>query len=222
MEINYKIIRSARSTISLEISQEGALIVRAPHRANENYIKRLLQEKSNWINKRTAQALQRKNAFRHKEFINGESFLYLGASYCLRITNETDLSLNEKGEFLLPRIIIPLARPFILKWYRLSAKRIITERTNIYTKQLNLKYGKIKISGANTRWGSCSGKNNLNFTWRLVMAPLEIIDYVVVHEIIHIIEKNHSKDFWDKVASVLPDFYKKRKWLRDNGHLLNI
>ena len=222
MEINYKIIRSARSTISIEISPEGALIVRAPYKASEKRIKELLMEKTSWINNKITEARQRKNAFRHKEFIEGEKFLYLGASYNLRITNENELALNEKGEFLLPRRIIPLARPFILKWYKISAKRIITERTNIYTKQLDLKYGKIKISNANSRWGSCSGKNNLNFTWRLIMAPLEIIDYVVVHEIIHIIEKNHSKDFWNKVSAVLPDYYTKRRWLHDNGHMLNV
>ncbi len=222
METDYKTIRSSRSTIALEINQDGTLIVRAPYRASENYISALLQEKSNWIKKKTAEALQKKNSFRRKEFIDGEKFLYLGNTYSLRITNERNLSINIKGEILLPKSIIPLARPYIIKWYIRSAREIITERTDIYAKRLNLKYGKIKISGANTRWGSCSGKNNLNFTWRLIMAPLEIIDYVIIHEITHIIEKNHSRDFWKRVAATIPDYHKKRKWLHANSHLLNI
>lgn len=222
MEINYKIIRSSRSTIALEIKQDGTLIVRAPYKASENYINALFQEKSNWINKKTDEALQKKNSFRRKEFINGEKFLYLGNTYSLRITNEPNLSINGKGEILLPKSIIPLARPYMIKWYIRSARETITERTDIYANQLNLKYGKIKISSANTRWGSCSGKNNLNFTWRLIMAPLEIIDYVVIHEITHIVEKNHSSNFWNKVARIIPDFKKRRQWLHTNGFLLNI
>lgn len=222
MEINYKIIRSSRSTIALEISQEGALVVRTPYRASEGYINALLREKSNWINKKITEALQKKNSFRRKEFIDGEKFLYLGNTYSLRIANESNLSINGKGEILLPKSIIPLARPYMIKWYIRSAREIITERTDIYAKRLNLKYGKIKISSANTRWGSCSGKNDLNFTWRLIMAPLEIIDYVIIHEITHIVEKNHSSDFWNKVSHIIPDFKKRRQWLHANGFLLNV
>ncbi len=222
MEIKYSLVRSGRKTIALEVKSSGVLIVRAPYRANSDFIENLVQKKTRWITQKIQEALSKKNAFRRKNFTEGEKILYLGKERDLIITDGNELSINEKGEFLLPRKIIPLAAFFISNWYKRSAKRIIKERTDLYVCRLGLSYGKIKITGAKSRWGSCSYGNNLNFSWRLVMAPLEIIDYVVVHEITHLVEKNHSKNFWDKVAAIIPDFYEKRKWLRDNGHLLDI
>ena len=82
---------------------------------------------------------------------------------------------------------------------------------------MELKYDKIIITGAMKRWGSCSSKGNLNFAWRLVMAPIDIIDYVVVHELSHIVHRNHSKRFWEQVETIFPDYKIKRKWLKEYG-----
>lgn len=100
------------------------------------------------------------------------------------------------------------------------ASAIIPQRVELYSQQTGIKYNKIRISNARRRWGSCSAKGNLNFSWRLALAPLEVIDYVVVHELAHIIHKNHSKKFWKLVAAIYPNYKLCRKWLRDKGRLL--
>lgn len=99
-------------------------------------------------------------------------------------------------------------------------KEKITERVQWYSELTGIKYSKIKINKAKTRWGSCSSKGSLNFNYRLYFAPLEILDYVVVHELSHIREMNHSKKFWNRVELVIPDYKKRRKWLRTEGKKL--
>jgi hypothetical protein len=96
------------------------------------------------------------------------------------------------------------------------------ERVAYYSRQLSLFQEGIKITSAHYRYGSCSSKNRLSFTWRLVMAPLAVIDYIIIHELIHIKVKNHSKAFWDSVGTVMPDFRTHKRWLKENGHSLKL
>jgi hypothetical protein len=90
-----------------------------------------------------------------------------------------------------------------------------------YARLYNFHYQKIRLSSARTRWGSCSARGTLSFTWRLIMSPPEIIDYVVIHELAHTIHHNHSPQFWGLVGSILPDYAEKRKWLKHNSHLFH-
>lgn len=101
-----------------------------------------------------------------------------------------------------------------MKWYKEKAKEILTERMEHYSKVTGWNYSKLSITNAQTRWGSCSHKNRINFSLRLIIMPLPVIDYVVVHELAHIVEKNHSRAFWDLVASMIPDHKHKRKELQ--------
>ncbi|MCD4704821.1 M48 family metallopeptidase [bacterium] len=103
-----------------------------------------------------------------------------------------------------------------------TAYKIISQRVRYYSSLSGFKYNKIKITKAKKRWGSCSYRNNLNFPMRLGLAPLEVIDYVAIHELCHIKEKNHSQKFWNEVEKLMPDYQKQRAWLKKNGHLLNI
>ena len=109
-----------------------------------------------------------------------------------------------------------------MAWYKGKAKAYIEERVRHYSGVLNLYPEHVRIGSARSRWGSCSHKNHLSFTWRLIMAPHSVIDYVVIHELAHIKEKNHSNRFWNLVEEIVPDYGTHRKWLRKKGHLLNI
>ena len=100
-----------------------------------------------------------------------------------------------------------------------KARRILTERTEYYKQILNVDYTKIRIAEQKTRWGSCSGRGVISYNWRLILMPDMILDYVVVHELCHLIEMNHSKAFWNLVGTVLPDYQKRRAWLKENGML---
>ena len=104
--------------------------------------------------------------------------------------------------------------------YIAIARDIFTRKTEYYARIMGISYGRIAIREQNTRWGSCSSKGNLNFNWRLILAPEEVLDYVVVHELAHRREMNHSRAFYAVVESVLPDYRRARKWLKENGHTL--
>ncbi len=103
-----------------------------------------------------------------------------------------------------------------------KAREKITERCRYFSDLIGLKPSKIRITGARGRWGSCGIRGTLNFTWRLILVPDDILDYVVVHELTHLVVRNHSKRFWDKVERIVPDLRGRRRWLRGNGHLLAI
>lgn len=209
-----KLFRSRRRTIGLEITHDAKLVVRAPHRVSLEYIQNVLFRKADWILRKQIQAKERKAQNPPKRFIEGESFYYLGRTYQFKLTDVDAINLTDCLEF--PKIFISDARQHLIQWYRLQAYEKIKERVDYYSKITGLVYSKIKISDAAKRMGSCSAQGNLNFSWRLIMAALENIDYVVVHELIHLDERNHSRNFWEKVGAILPDYREKDSWLKQN------
>lgn len=216
-----KIIRSKRRTVALEITPDADLVVRAPIKADLTYINALITKKIHWITSK--QKLVRENyaKIKPKEFVNGESFLYLGKSYSLKVTDEyKNIVLDDY--LYLPRRMQTKAKEHLIDWYKTEALKKVTQRVNWYSNLTGLKYKSIKITDAQKRWGSCSGKGGLCFSWRLIMSPLSVLDYVVVHELAHIAEKNHSSSFWSKVKIIMPYYEKEYRWLRENGNMLNI
>ena len=156
-------------------------------------------------------------------------FLYLGKEISLRIVSaEGPRRGNKKpalvmdGFFKLTKSVQSRAASLFETWYKKQARTVLTERVEFFARECGFNVKKIRISSARTRWGSCSTKGTLSFTWRLVMAPLEVIDYVVVHELCHLKELNHSKVFWSQVGVILPDYKLRRKWLKDNGAVLRL
>ena len=158
-------------------------------------------------------------------FLPGEKFLYLGEWYPLEIQEsgfeETPLKLAF-GKFILHCDPTVEARNLFSLWYKKEAKAKITERVNDYSRRFQLFPEGIKITSARLRWGSCSRDNRLSFSWRIIMASLPVIDYILIHELCHIREKNHSRKFWAYLESVFPDYKEHKHWLRENGHLLQL
>jgi len=217
-----KIIRSKRKTIALQITDNATLIVKAPLETNEEVINKVITKHLRWIEKKKNEVLSRDPQFTKKEFLNGEGFLYLGKSYKLYIVNEQDMPLKFDNAYFLLKDYQPMAKQLFINWYKEKAYEKISERVQWYARKRGFTYNKISITDANIRWGSCSPKGNLNFSWRLIMAPLSVIDYVVVHELAHLEQKNHSKAFWNIVKMLLPDYEKSKDWLKNNGYLLKI
>ncbi len=216
----YEVRRTNRKTIAIQITEEGKLIVKAPLDASDEVIRRVVLKNRKWIESKLKEVLSRPRAGK-KEFVNGESFLYLGRPYKLHIVENQEEPLRFENGFYLSKKFLHCAREVFIAWYKEAALEKISQRVEFYAKMAGLKYGRIRITDAQRRWGSCSG-NNLNFSWRLIMAPLSAIDYVVVHELAHIEEKNHSKRFWRKVQSLMPDYEKYHQWFKENGHLLKL
>jgi predicted metal-dependent hydrolase len=216
-----KIVRSKRKTIALTVTPEANLVIRAPFKTPLNYINELIEKNLSWINKKI-QEIKSRPPVAAKNFIDGENFLYLGDTYKLKIVDKAKKLFSFEDEFILDKNYQPIARNLFINWYKKEAKKVISQRVRFYSKITGLKYKKIRITNANSRWGSCSAKSNLNFTWRLIMAPLLVIDYVVIHELVHLEQRNHSQKFWQKVKTILPDYKTSNKWLKNNGYLLKI
>jgi hypothetical protein len=215
-----KIIRSRRKTITLSVSPDATLTVRAPLWLSLAYIKSLVFKKRFWIDKKKKQVLRRGGMVKNKEFVEGEEFFYLGERYKLRICDSGEIKLL--GNLYFPVKYLCDARAKMIQWYKDRAREIILERAGFYSKITGWKFKSISVNGAERRWGSCGANGRINFSFRLAMAPPEVIDYVVTHELAHIPEKNHSARFWAKVGTVLPDYKARRKWLRENERNLKI
>ncbi len=223
MKIN-KIIRSNRKTIAFEISDDATLLIRAPWSITDEAIERIVIKNHKWINKKRKEVLSRDLSYSQKSFVNGEKFLYLGRVHSLKIVKNNDLDedLILCGNYFFLKEAVLNREDVFLKWYKKAAYQVVLERAGKYSQQCGLVYNRVKISNAKKRWGSCSLSGNLNFSYRLIMAPLEVIDYVVIHELMHLLEKNHSKSFWSKVGMYMPDYKKHRNWLKRNGYLLRL
>ncbi len=217
-----KIIRSKRKTIALQITDDGTLIVRTPFAADRETIMAVILKHKRWIDKKKREIEARNPKFSSREFANGEDFLYLGKYYKLEIPNEQKVPLIFYDGFYLSKEALPQAREVFIEWYKKAAYEKILERVELYLQKTRLKYKEVKITNAQKRWGSCSHSGNLNFPWRLVMAPLPVIDYIVIHELVHLKVKNHKRTFWTKVKELMPDYEKFEDWLKKNSYLLKL
>ena len=217
-----RIVRTNRKTISIRVLDDGTVEVRAPSHVSYNVISKMIAKKESWIKKKIEEVKSREPPFKEKEFVNGEDFLYLGKHYRLKIVENQDVPLKLQGYFLLSKKYLSNAREIFVDWYKVKAYEKISERALYYSHMMGLKYNKLNITNAQHRWGSCSPKGNINFSWRLIMAPINAIDYVVVHELVHLRIKNHTKKFWNAVRVVMPDYRARSEWLKENGYLLRI
>lgn len=217
-----EIIRTKRKTIALIVERDGRLIVRAPLRAKEESIRDFLKQKEKWVLRKQAEVKSFYPPFVPKEYVNGEGFRFLGQIYKLQIIEDKQPKLYLNGNFRLAQSALPRAEAVFEKWYRKQAHEVLTGRVHWYAAKHGFQYKQVKITSARTRWGSCNSARTLSFSWRLVMAPMPVIDYVVIHELVHLQVRNHSKKFWSRVGVIMPDYEQKIEWLEKNGHLLNL
>jgi predicted metal-dependent hydrolase len=216
-----KIIRSRRRTIALEVTPAATVIVRAPIRTSTEYIEEVIQKKSSWI-LRKMDEVKRRPLSPHHEYAEGELFLFLGRSYPLHFVENRSITIERSDRLNVSRTLIPDIRNQLKYWYREEAHKEIQARCMWFSLKTGHVPATIRITDARQRWGSCTLKGGLSFSWRLIQAPAEIVDYVVVHELVHIDQPDHSKKFWAKVRKIMPEYERRRNWLKDNEWLLKI
>ena len=215
----HQIIRSNRKTLSLSINENSDLIVRAPQRVSDDEIQKFISEKSDWIDKK-----QRLIKARLKDSENHHlnlQCLYLGSLYPLKIDNNNVKPISFNGHMFTianvnrEEISLPLK-----SWYKKRFIEVALPRLSYFSDKHKLKFNQVRVKEQKTLWGSCSSKNNINLNYLLIMAPMKVIDYVIVHELVHTIHKNHSSKFWHKVETIMPNYKDARKWLKENGYRL--
>ena len=211
---DYTIIRNKkRKRVVISITPENTVKVSAPNWIAKSRIIEFVEEKSDWIQKH----LKKNKLKKPKPSFTGnhtDEFYYLGSPITLKKILEI---ANIKQDLPTEKI-----KTKLLKWYRQLATEIIEDRVLIWSKHIPKKPKIIRFKTMRSRWGSCSSLDNLNFNWKLIMAPLDVIDYVVIHELCHLIQHNHSPKFWALVESIMPDYKSHKKWLGEHGYLLTI
>ena len=199
------------------------MLIQAPHRTAQRDIDLFFAEKQPWLRKHITRQQEQQAEKRQKAFQSGESFLFLGEHFPLHVEDRPQRpeALTFTGrEFVLSRDALPGARVLFLLWYQRKAQDYLAVRVAHFSPVLGLSPQSVAISRARCRWGSCSADDRLIFSWRIIMAPPAVIDFVVIHEMGHMKIRNHSRDYWLFIESVLPDYKKRKDWLRNNGHLL--
>lgn len=204
--------------MSIYIERDGSVSVLAPQKLNDAEVYAILGSKEYQIYKGLAKWKELNSARVIRDPVNGQSFLYLGRNYRLAfVENPPQPIVLKHGLFLVDRSKKDNISELFIDYYRHKGMKKIKERIEIYKGKMGLIPKKIRILDLKNRWASCSHNGNLNFHWKTIMAPLSVLDYIIVHEMAHLRHKKHSQAFWNEVDKVMPDYQKRIHWLRENG-----
>jgi predicted metal-dependent hydrolase len=206
--------------------------VRAPLDQSRDEIDAFVAEERIWIHQKLSQKASLNRKRPKREFVNGQGFLYLGKSYRLklvdnevpnpkRLRNGTPICLKY-GYFELPEGEKQSARQHFVTWYTEKTEKKLKERIPRYDKRIGIQVERLRVSDLGHRWASYSRKGTISFNWRSVMAPIWVFDYILVHELAHMVERRHSKKFWRVVARIMPDYEEQVRWLNENGADLDL
>jgi predicted metal-dependent hydrolase len=223
MDLKYTIVRSPkRRKLSITVERDRTVVVHAPAATSEEKIRQVVEAKRQWIFEKKRHA-QKYDDLPHppgKELVNGESALYLGRNYRIEIVETDSNEIEFTQMFFVPAALADRKLEAFRGWYIARAEEKILPRVRYHARQLGVEFAGARIVDNRYRWGSCTVNNNVNFNWRLIKAPMSVIDYVVVHELAHLIEANHTPRFWNIVKAQIANMDKPKQWLKEHGQLL--
>jgi len=220
MEISYKTVFSEkRKTISLIVERDKQIIVHAPLNTAHETIEKAVKSKKFWLYKKLNYTKKETANTLQKEYVNGESFLYLGRNYLLEFVKSKE-EMRFLNRFYISKDSKQKARKLFEQWYRAKAKEKIDSTIKEFALKMGVIYKSTKFTKMQYQWGSCTVDKSININYNLIKAPRFVINYVVVHELAHLIELNHSDKFWSVVKAQLPQYEKAKVWLVENGDKL--
>lgn len=207
-----------KKTVSIFIERDGSVRVLAPLVATDEKIESAVKAKEYQIFKKLAKWKELNHGKVNREYVNGQSFLYLGRNYRLTINENQDVPLKIRGGFFhIDKKYLSKADKVFKDFYTEKAEKKITERLKLLEKRFHNKPETIKVLELRNRWASWTPKNRLNFHWKCVMAPVSVIDYIITHEMVHLKHPNHSPQFWNELDKKMPNFREYEHWLKMNG-----
>jgi predicted metal-dependent hydrolase len=217
-DLSYNIKRSRRKTISIYVERDGSVSVLAPQDMDDTELDDAVKTKEYLIYKHLSQWEDLNRSRVAREYVNGQSFLYLGRNYRLQFVDEQDVPLKlQNGYFKLRKSDKLKAQQHFIDFYKSRGLPHIRRRVKEYKKRMDVEPQNIRIMELQNRWASCSIEGNLNFHWKCLMATGSILDYIVVHELAHIKHHDHSPDFWNEVDKIMPDYHRHVDWLKEHG-----
>ncbi len=210
-----------RRTIGITVDRDGRVIVRAPSAIDPEELSRVVASKERWIADRVGHPQKYRPApVPGKELVSGESMLYLGREYRVELVDSTGSGIRLEHAFLVPRSLGPDARDAFRAWYKDAAKEQLLPRLDQWSTRLGVHPSRTRITDDKYRWGSCSASGSIGINWRLIKAPTPVSDYVLSHELAHLLEPSHGGRFWSIVRAHIASAESSKLWLRDYGHLL--
>jgi predicted metal-dependent hydrolase len=223
IKLDYQIVRSPkRKKLTISVERDRAVIVHAPLSVSEEELRRAVDAKRQWIltKLRHPQKYQSRLHPPGKEVVNGESAPYLGRDYRIEVFETSSGEIEFSDVFTVPPAHQLKRREVLRDWYIVRAKEKILTRVERHARELGVKFAAAKIVDNRYRWGSCTVNDNVNFNWRLIKAPVFVIDYVIVHELAHLLEANHTPRFWAIIRARTPSMEKAKAWLKEHGQVL--
>lgn len=226
--ITYTVIRSRRSTTDIIIDRNGSVVVRAPEWADDEQIENIVESRHYWIHQSLAEWRDLNATRVLREYKNGEGFLYLGRSYrLLLVGNQAEPLQLKGGRFTLHRDLvergdITAVKAVFRDYYIARGLHRIPQRVAYFAPKVGVEPTGVEVRELGHRWASCSPSGKLAFHWKCMMAPQTIIDYIVVHELCHFHQRDHTDAFWNEVDKILSDYRERKEWLRRNGAGLDV
>lgn len=223
MDLNYQIARSPRrKRLTITVERDRTIIVHAPEGASDEAIRRVVDAKRQWLFEKVRHT-QKYQDLPHapgKEVVNGESALYLGREYRIELAETASGEVEFSRRFLIPLDRRAKSKEVLKAWYLGRARETILPRVHRHARELGVAFAAANIVDNRYRWGSCTVKDHVNFNWRLIKAPMFVIDYVIVHELAHLMEANHTPQFWNIVRARVPTTERAKAWLKEHGQVL--
>jgi predicted metal-dependent hydrolase len=211
------IIRSERKTVSIYIERDGSVSALVPASLEDEKLEELLISKNYQIHKKLAEWDDLNANKVDRQYVNGQSFFYLGRNYRLRLESGAEGLQFYKGAFILSAGEQDNAKELFEKFYRTKLHEKLTPIVKRYMSEIGVRPTSFRVFDLQNRWASCTSDNKLNFHWKCAMAPIDVLSYIVVHELVHLIHKNHSSEFWNEVDKVMPHYQRHVHWLKVNG-----
>ena len=223
---SFEVIRSKRRKKSIALTiRDGEVRVMAPATAPLRTIKAFVAQKSAWVRNNLQQQREAEPVIA-RQFVSGERFNYLGEPYQLQIIRGSKPLVNVVDDQLQVQLRSPATADkthrLLERWYRQQAQLVLEKKTRHYAKIVKAEPTLVRVKSYRARWGSCSSRGEINYNWKLIIAPHSVIDYVVIHELCHLHHHNHSPRFWQTVAQIVPKHRRYREWLKQNGRFLVI
>lgn len=217
--IQFEITYKNRTSIGITINSYGEIVVQAPKKTPDEKILLALEDKWDLIQLKVKEMKDRMNGPQEKVYENNESFLYLGNSYPITIHQDQKITQDHvvfEGEILhiyVKELTDEKIKQALKRFYYKQCKALVEKSISSYQNHFKTKPRSIRITDSKTNWGTCDSKQQLTFNWRLAMAPQEVLDYVVVHEMSHMVHLNHDRSFWRLVGKIMPNYKEKENWL---------
>ena len=222
-QLDYKIVRSSkRKKLTITVGRDRAVVINAPEGASDETVRRAVDAKRQWLFEKLRHP-QKYVARIHapgKELVSGESMLFLGHSYRIELIDSDSTRIDFDQKFLVPKSLAAKRGSVFRNWYEQAASERILPRIRETAEALGVVLNQAKIIDSRFSWGSCTPRGNVNINWRLIKAPMFVIDYVIAHELAHLIELNHTSRFWNIVKAQVSNMEKAKSWLKEHGQLL--